>query len=170
MGDHRVGIAHLCCEVSLLTVPDPKGDGTMAEIERDITIDAPVERVFAYHASPDHLTAWPHVAYVTGQQELPNASLRLQWTNRLSGMRVDGTTEDIEQVANQRRVSKVRGAIDLMLTATFQPEDGGAKMTIEVEITLPIPLIGGAIGAFIIGGMESEIDATLANVKARMEA
>ena len=141
----------------------------MARIERDIAIDAPVEKVFAYYASPDHLTAWAHMVDVTDVQKLPNGGYSFGWTYNLSGMRVDGTVEDIELVTNQRRVSKTKGAIDLTLTARFQPEDGGTKMAAEVEFSVPIPLIGRVIGAFIIGSMESEIDAMLANIKARME-
>ena len=128
-----------------------------------------MEKVFAYYALPDHLTAWPHMVHVTDVQDLPGGGYSHRWTYNLSGMRVDGTVEDIELVTNQRRVSKIRGAIDLTLTARFQPEDGGTKMAVEVEFSVPTPLIGRVIGAFIIGSMESQIDAMLANIKARME-
>lgn len=142
----------------------------MARVERTTSIDAPVEKVFDYWSDPtNHLHLWLNIVHVTNVEQLPNGGSRHRWTYSLGGMRLDGTVEDIEFVANQRIVSTIKGAIKSTFRTRFQPGDGGARVTTEVEYTVPIPLLGKLAVAFIIRGMEWEIDSALANLKARME-
>lgn len=142
----------------------------MAGLERTITIDASVEKVFEYWTSPDHLADWPNIVHITDVQQLRTGGRSYRWVYNLGGMRLDGTLEDIEVITGQRKVSKIRGAIDLTLTARFQPADGGTKVTVEVSYRVPIPVLGKVAEAFIIQGMEREIGAMLANLKNRLEA
>jgi hypothetical protein len=44
------------------------------------------------------------------------------------------------------------------------------KLTVEVEYTLPIPLLGKVAQAFIVRQNERELELALANLKATMEA
>ena len=43
-------------------------------------------------------------------------------------------------------------------------------MTVQVEYTVPIPLLGRLAEAFIIKQNENEMNVLLANLKARLEA
>jgi uncharacterized membrane protein len=142
----------------------------VAEIERTITIDAPVEKVFGYWASPDHAMAYPNLVHITDVQELPNGGSCFRWVYSLAGMRLDGTVEDLEIVTNQLKVSRIKGAIDLTLTARFEAEDGRTTVAFEIHYRVPIPLLGRVAEAFIIQGMEREIDAMLVNLRNRLEA
>jgi hypothetical protein len=85
-------------------------------------------------------------------------------------MRLDGTVEDVKLVRNVRHVRKIGGAIDVMLIAGFQPEEAGTRVTLEVNYRVPIPVLGKMAEAFILQGMEREIDAMLANLKRVLEA
>lgn len=53
---------------------------------------------------------------------------------------------------------------------TSQPEDGGTKVTVEVEYTVPIPVLGKVAESFIVKANEREIELLLANLKDRLEA
>jgi len=139
--------------------------------ETIITINAPVEEVFSYFNEPTHLPEiWPSMVEVKDVQRLPNGGTSFRWVYKMAGMRFEGTTEDTEYVPNQRVVSKSTGGIESLFTWTFQPQDGGTKVTVEVEYTVPIPLLGKVAEALIVKQNERELELVLANLKAKMEA
>ena len=143
----------------------------MVKGETIITINAPVEEVFSYFNEPTHLPEiWPSMVEVKDVQRLPNGGTSFRWVYKMAGMRFEGTTEDTEYVPNQRVVSKSTGGIESLFTWTFQPQDGGTKVTVEVEYTVPIPLLGKVAEALIVKQNERELELVLANLKAKMEA
>ena len=143
----------------------------MAKLTRSITINAPVEKVFAYSQEPTNLPEfWPGVVEVKHVVRLPNGGTRFECTGKMAGMRFEGTSEDIEVVANQRVVSETKGGIPGTTTWTYQPEDGRTKLTVEFDYTVPVPLLGRLAEAVIVKLNENETELLLANLKARMEA
>ena len=143
----------------------------MAKVEKTITINAPVEKVFSYVEEPTNLPEiWPSLVEAKDVQRLPNGGTSFRWVYKMAGVRFEGTSEDTDYVANQRVVSKTKGGIESTVTWTFQPEAGGTKVTYEAEYTVPIPLLGKLAEAFIVKQNEGEAELILANLKARMEA
>ena len=143
----------------------------MAKVEKTITINAPVEKVFDYIDQPTNLPEiWPSLMEIKDVQTLPNGGHTDRWVYKMAGMRFEGTTEGIEHVTNQRIVSKTKGGVESTQTWVFQPEAGGTKVTFEVEYTVPIPVLGKLAEAIIVKMNEHEGDLVLANLKARMEA
>ncbi len=143
----------------------------MPKVERTIIINAPVEKVFDYWAEPTNVPEfWPSMVEVKDVQRLPNGGNSFRWVYKMAGMRFEGTSEDTEVVANQRTVSKNKGGIESTITMMFQPEDGGTKLTIQTEYTVPVPLLGKLAEAFIVKQNEHETELLLANLKAKMEA
>ena len=143
----------------------------MAKIEKTITINAPVEKVFGYWEEPTNRPeVWPSLVEVKDVERLPSGGARHRWVYKMAGVRFEGTSEDTEVIANQRVVSKSKGGIESTITWTFQPEAGGTKLTVEVEYTVPVPLLGKLAEAFIVKQNEREAELILANLKAKMEA
>ena len=143
----------------------------MAKVEKTITINAPIEKVFGYVEEPTNLPEiWPSLVEAKDVQRLPNGGTSFRWVYKMAGVRFEGTSEDTDYVANQRVVSKTKGGIESTVTWTFQPEAGGTKVTYEAEYTVPIPLLGKLAEAFIVKQNEREAELILANLKARMEA
>jgi len=144
---------------------------TMAKVEKTITINAPIEKVFGYVEEPTNLPEiWPSLVEAKDVQRLPNGGTSFRWVYKMAGVRFEGTSEDTDYVANQRVVSKTKGGIESTVTWTFQPEAGGTKVTYEAEYTVPIPLLGKLAESFIVKQNEGEAELILANLKARMEA
>ena len=142
----------------------------MAKVERSITINAPVDKVFSY-IKPENLPEfWPSLVEVKDVQQLPNGGHSNRWVYKMAGMRFEGTSEDVECVQNQRLVSKTKGGVESTQTWTFQPEAGGTRVTFTVEYTVPIPVLGKLAEAIIVRMNEHEGDIVMANLKARMEA
>jgi uncharacterized protein YndB with AHSA1/START domain len=143
----------------------------MAKIEKTITINAPVEKVFGYWEEPTNRPeVWPSLVEVKEVERLPSGGRNFRWVYKMAGVPLKGTNEATEYVANQRIVEKSKGGIESTLTWTFQPEAGGTKLTVEVEYTVPVPLLGKLAEAFIVKQNERETELILANLKARMEA
>jgi uncharacterized protein YndB with AHSA1/START domain len=143
----------------------------MAKVEKTITINAPIEKVFGYVEEPTNLPEiWPSLVEAKDVQRLPNGGTSFRWVYKMAGVRFEGTSEDTDYVANQRVVSKTKGGIESTVTWTFQPEAGGTKVTYEAEYTVPIPLLGKLAESFIVKQNEGEAELILANLKDRMEA
>jgi uncharacterized membrane protein len=143
----------------------------MAKIEKAITINAPVEKVFGYVDEPTNLPEiWSSIVEVKDVQRLPNGGTSFRFVYKMAGVRLEVTSEDIEHIPNQRVVSKTKGGIESTFTWTFQPEAGGTKVTAESEYSVPIPLLGKLAEAFIVKLNENEAELVLANLKAIMEA
>ena len=142
----------------------------MPKMEKTITIDAPIEKVFGYLDEPTNLPEiWPSVVEVKDVQRLPNGGTSFRDVYKMVGVRFEGTSEDTEYVANQRMVNKTKGGIEGTTIFMFQPEAGGTKVTYEFEGDVPIPVLGKPAEAVIVRQTERETELMLANLKDRME-
>ncbi len=97
----------------------------MAKVKKTITINAPVEKVFKFMNEPTNLSEiWPSFIEVKDVKRLPNGGNSFRYVYKMTGMRLEGTSEDIEFVSNQRVVTKSKGSVGATQIYTFQPEDG----------------------------------------------
>jgi uncharacterized membrane protein len=102
-------------------------------------------------------------------QRLPDGNINNRWVYKMAGMRFEGTSEGVEHVTNQRIVSKTKGGVESTQTWMFQSEGDETKVTLEIEYTIPIPLLGKLAEAIIVKMNEHEGEVLLSNLKARME-
>jgi uncharacterized protein YndB with AHSA1/START domain len=143
----------------------------VAKIEKTISIDAPVEKVFAYVDDPSNLLEiWPSLVDVKDVERLPSGGSKFRWTYKMAGVRVEGVAEAVEYVANRHIVSKSEGGVSSTITWDFEPEDGGTKVTNAVDYTVHLPVLRKLAESFLVRVNENEGDVLLANLKARMEA
>ena len=141
----------------------------MAKIEKSITINAPVEEVFAYVDDPmsqlEYLPSMVEVKDVTGQ----GVGAHFRWTFKMAGLRFEGETTMTEYTPNERMVVQSKGGIVSTWDWTFTPEDGGTKINLTVEYTIPVPVLGKLGEALILKQNEREADQAMANIKAKLE-
>lgn len=143
----------------------------MAKVNKSITINVPVEKVFNYATDQTNMPEiWPSMVENKVLERLPNGGTKSQYVYKMAGMRFEGISVDTEFVPNQRTVSKTEGGIDSVITWEYQSEGETTKVTFGAEYTVPIPLLGKLAEAFIVKQNENEAEAILANLKARMEA
>jgi uncharacterized membrane protein len=142
----------------------------MVKITRSVSIHAPVDTVFDYMSDPTHLPEiWPSMVEIKDVQPSASGGKDFGWVYKMAGMRFDGASQTVEQIANQRVVMKSVKGIESTFRWTYKSEDGGTKLTVEVEYNVPIPLLGKVAEAFILKQNEHEAEVLLANLKARME-
>jgi uncharacterized protein YndB with AHSA1/START domain len=143
----------------------------MATLKKSEIINAPIEKVFRYWQDPtNRLEVWPSLIEVTEVKELPTGGHSWRWVYKLGGVRLEGTSEDIEFIANQRMVDQSKGGIESTFKWTFEPQDSGTRMGLEVEYIVPIPVLGKLAESFIIKLNENEANLVFVNLKARLEA
>jgi uncharacterized membrane protein len=142
----------------------------MAKVEKTITIKAPVEKVFSFIKPTNLPEIWPSLVETKDVQQLPNGGYSNRWVYKMAGIRLEGSSEDIEYVTNERVVSRTKGGVESTQTWIFQPDAGGTKVTFNVEYTIPIPVLGKLAEAIIVKMNEHEAELLLANLKTRIEA
>ena len=143
----------------------------MAKLTRSITVNAPVDRVFEHALDIRNLWTAKDVALanVDIRPEGVGTSARL-YTHFLA-FHVEGGLEYTEVVPGQRIVVKAHFFEESPTwTFTFEPADGGTKVTGEGEWTVKIPVAGRPIESMMVKEHEPFLDELLANLKARVEA
>jgi uncharacterized membrane protein len=143
----------------------------MTTVNKSITINAPIEKVFRYSTEPGNLPEiWPSLIENKSVERLPNGGNKTQFVYKMAGMRFEGISEDTEFIPNKRVVSKTEESVESEITWEYQSEGEATNVSFKGEYTVPIPLLGKLAEAFIVKQNENEAEIILANLKARMEA
>ena len=143
----------------------------MAKLEKTITINAPVEKVYEYLMDPANLPEiWPSMVEVKNVKNTGGAGSTFNWVYKMAGRTFEGATEIVEAAPCERVVSRSTGGIPNTFDWKYETENGGTKLSVQVEYTVPIPLLGKLAEAFVVKQNEHEMETLFANLKARMEA
>lgn len=142
----------------------------MAEVTRSTTINAPVEKIFAYIENPMNQLEW-----FPGLMEIKDVAGKgvgshHRFTYKMIGLRLKGESTAKEYVPNERIVTQSKGGIVSTWTWTFTPEDGKTKLSVTVKYTIPVPVLGKVAEVVALRWTEREADMAVANIKAKMEA
>ncbi|NIS79292.1 MAG: hypothetical protein GTO14_03520 [Anaerolineales bacterium] len=143
----------------------------MAKIDRTVTINAPVEKVFQFIEEPTNFPeVWPSMVAVKDVEPLPTGGRRFSWVYKMAGLSLEGASETTEYVENQRLVSETKGGIQSKFVWSFAPEGEGTKLHVDIEYTVPVPVLGKLAEGVIVKMNEREAGILLANIKDRLEA
>jgi uncharacterized protein YndB with AHSA1/START domain len=141
----------------------------MPKINNSINISAPVEKVFAYVTDPMSTLEWfvgmTEVTDVTGS----GADQRSRWTYTMIGIPFHGESKFTEYVPNQRTVSKQEGGITSIITYTFAPHEGGTKLGMDIDYTIPVPVLGKLAEKLVFKRNQREAAMSMQNIKERLE-
>ena len=142
----------------------------MAKAQATVTINAPVEKVFSFVNDPNKLMGlWPNVAEVKNVKGLPNGGNSFDFVYKMAGIRVAGTSEDIEVIPNQRVVNETRGGVKSKMIWTLEPTDGRTKLDVDVEYTVPVPVLGKLAEAIIVKMNNRDLRTVFAHLKDVLE-
>jgi uncharacterized membrane protein len=142
----------------------------MANLQKSIMINAPVDKVFAFMNTPQNLPEiWPSMIEVKDVIPATGGGFNFGWVYKMAGLHIDGASETIEYVVNQRAVTKSTKGIESKFTWVYEPVDNGTKLTVDIEYTVPVPVLGKLAEAIIVKQNEHEAEILLDNLKNRME-
>ena len=147
------------------------GGEIMSKVERSVTINAPVKKVFDYIAKPENNPEW-----LPGSVEIKDINLTKEvvgstykYVYKLAGIRLEGENITEEFIPNKKIVARSKGGIESLWTHNFEPYNDGTKADVSVEYTIPIPVLGKIAEALVHKLIEREADHAMANIKDIME-
>ncbi|MFC1958492.1 SRPBCC family protein [Chloroflexota bacterium] len=140
----------------------------MARVDKEVTIEAPLEDIFGYISDLSNLPEiWPSLIEIKDVQSLPSGGYSARWVYKMVGMRFEGTAEYTEIVPNQWLVIETQGGISSTITWTFRSRENITRVTLTIEYKVPIPLLGKLAEAIIVKMNDQEGDLITANLQAR---
>ncbi len=136
----------------------------------DLTIRAPIERVFSIVADPSLLPRWrpavAEVAEVSGPMDRVGTTFVTRYRGRLPDSR--GTVVACDPPRSQ--VLEGRGAAAYRAALTLAPHEEGTALTFELDARMPGGLLGRALErAFVGRKVARETDADFQRLKALAE-
>ena len=142
----------------------------MAKVERTITINAPVEKVFAYVT--DSSNEREFVPSITDIRNIQGEGVgkTYDWTYKMLGIPLHGKSETVEYKPNERYVSKSSGGVVSTWTWIFRSETGGTQMNVVIEYTIPVPVLGKFAERLVLRQTEREADLAMATIKDRLQS
>jgi uncharacterized protein YndB with AHSA1/START domain len=140
----------------------------LARVEKEVIVNAPIEKVFSYISEPNNLLEfWPSLVEIKDVQSLPNGGYSARWVYKMAGMRFDGTGEYTQVIPNHWIIIETKGGVSSTITWTFRSVQDGTRVNLTVEYRVPIPLLGKLAEAIIVMMNEQEGDLMMANLRAR---
>lgn len=142
----------------------------MASWKNSIVICAPVERVFAYVDDPQTLVEW-----LPGMVEIRNVigsgvGQQQEWTYKMAGVPLRGQAVVVEHVPGSHAVHQTIGMIQSTFAYTVEPHEEGTLLTLEVEYSVPVPVLGRLAEHIILARNAREFELALTNVKETLES
>jgi len=144
--------------------------GQMASWKDSIVIHAPFEDVFSYVDDPHQLPTW-----LPGMVEVRNVigtglGQQYEYTYKMAGVLLRGQNVVIEHVPNERGLHQIIGMISALWDYSVEPYAEGTVLNLEVEYSVPIPVLGRLAERLAIRQNTASFELALINVKDVLEA
>lgn len=143
----------------------------MIKIQKNVVIQAPVDRVFEFMTTPENLLeVWPSLVEVTNVKRAADGTHSFDWAYKMAGLRFRGHARTIEVEPLRRVVVKNDKGIDSTFRYTYAGADGGGtKLGMEVEYEIPSSLLERIARPIVERLNDHEAGLLLQNVKTRLE-
>lgn len=144
----------------------------MKKIRKTIEIKAPVQRVYDFLTQPTNLPSiWPNMIAVTNVVASTGGSHDFDWQYKMAGIHFHGHSKTLEAQPGKLVRMQNEGGIPSTFVWTYQGLDGaGTRLTVDVEYTIPTPIVGKIAEALLAKLNERDADTLLANLKDVMES
>ncbi len=142
----------------------------MKKIEKKVSINAPVERVFEFVTDPNNLVAiWPSLVDVKNVKREANGVHSFDWTYKMVGIHFSGHADATDVEQNRRVVMKNEGGIPSTFAWTYTSKDGTTDVGLLIDYEIPNRVIAKLAEPLVARMNEREAETLLHNLKAVME-
>ena len=86
------------------------------------------------------------------------------------GIPLKGQSTTVEHAPNRRTVTESQGGVSSTWAADLEPEGDRTKLTMKVEYTIPIPVVGKLAEHLISKQNERNLESSMENIKHMLEA
>ncbi len=142
----------------------------MASWKDSILIHASPNDVFAYVDDPTELPTWLPSMIEVRNVIGTGLGQQYEYTYKMGGLQLRGQNIVIEHVPNERGLHQVIGMISALWDYSVEPHPEGTLLNIEVEYSIPIPVLGRLAERLAIKQNAASFELALINVKDVMEA
>jgi carbon monoxide dehydrogenase subunit G len=142
----------------------------MAKVVKDITINAPIEKVYEYISNPEQITEYQpnatKVTNVTGKGETQ------QWVMgyKMMGIPFKGKTSVTRSTPNAERRIDTNGFIRSYWFWRIKHENGGTHLNCEMKYTVRIPVLGYIWELLLLQQASNITGSAVKNIKKKMES
>ena len=137
----------------------------MVSVRKSVVISAPPDRVFEYVTEPSTMAEWltkmVEVRDIVGAGE----GQQYEWTYKYAGLLLRGQSVVVQHVPNRLAVSQSIGMIGSTWTFRVEPHEEGSALTIEVEYSVPIPVLGKIAEHVAVRLDARDLETSLSNVQ-----
>ncbi|MFA9471247.1 MAG: SRPBCC family protein [Deltaproteobacteria bacterium] len=134
-------------------------------MRKSIVISAPPDRVFDYVTEPSTMAEWltkmVEVRDIVGTGE----GQQYEWTYKYAGLLLRGQSVVVQHVPNRLAVTQSIGMIGSTWTFRVEPHEEGSTLTIEVEYSIPIPVLGRVAEHVAVRLDARDLETSLTNVQ-----
>ncbi len=144
----------------------------MIKLTKNVTIAAPPEKVFDVVDDTANLPeVWRNLSNIRNLKRLPNGGHSFQFDYTMAGVRIEGSSIDLEHARPHRIVTRTTGGIVSTLTWEFRPTSEGAEtdLVLEAEYEAPVPVIGRLAEIIVAKVNETDIVYVLNYLKLKLE-
>jgi len=141
----------------------------MVSYENSIVIEASPNEVFAYVNEPATVPDWLVGMFEVREVIGAGAGQQYEWTFKMAGVQLRGQNVIVDYIANECATHQSIGMLSSSWTNIVEPHEGGTKLTIKVEYSLPVPVLGKLAEHLIVRRNERSLSASLLNAKEILE-
>jgi uncharacterized membrane protein len=142
----------------------------MPIIDKDIIINAPLEKVFDYVNKPSNL---PHISpsliEINNEKMLPAGGYSFRWMYKMIGVHMEGKAEYTDIIPNYWFICKTHGVVDSAISWTFRTKGAQTRVTLTVDYRIPVALNSRLSENTISKTNEKEAELILDNLKTIIE-
>lgn len=142
----------------------------MASHTNSIFILASARDVFEYVNEPRTLPDWMVGMIETRNFRGEGEGQQYEWTFKMVGVQLRGENVVVEFVPHERAVHQSIGMISSTWTNTVRPEGDGVELTIDVQYSIPVPVLGKMAEHLTLSRNQRNLESALLNLKETLEA
>lgn len=141
----------------------------MASWKNSVAIAAPADRVFAYVDDPTNLPIWLPTMVEVRNVIGTGAGQQFEWTSKMAGRLLRGQTTVVEHVPNVHGLHQTIGMVTCTFEYTVEPQDDGATLSIEIEYSVPVPVLGRLAERVLLRRNAREFEVGIVTIKDVLE-
>ena len=135
---------------------------------KTIHVDAKPERVMSFFVDS---TATPEGMTMEAVYESPEVvGSSYEWTFKMAGIPRKGVTVYTDYIPGERIATRNFGAMEGTSTLTVEPEEGGSKVTHEMDSRIAVPLISRFLDPLMKKAWEQNIEWAKGEIEKREKA
>ena len=142
----------------------------MQSIDKSITINAPASAVYEYVKDPTKLHEWMTSLTEVRNVQGEGVGQTYEWIYRMLGVPLNGKTEVVEDVPNERVKTETTGGVTSTWVFSYKSDGDVTTLRLQIDYSVPVPVLGKLAEKLIISRNTRETETNLANIKEIVES